>query len=422
MELRRYLRVLRRHWRLAVIAFLVTGDTTLVLVLRQPEVYEATGTALIRPRLPGTDSDAIDASDLLVRGVKIAETYATVARSDMIRDRADARLDPRIDTSGVIVGAEVVTDTNILSISARGTDPEAVRAVSEAVLDATIAYARSLNEAYLLSPLDEPTLPKSPVGPNKGLTIAIGVIFGMLLALVLALFAEYLSGDRDGDDPLTDPRTGLHNEGYLRRRLGEEMSRADRTGRAFVLAAFRVTMRHSVDGERWRTPGDRDLRRIGELLQLTVPEEVVLAHLGNGEFGAILLVDLPVADRMVARWEGGLLAVLNALGDGADAIPHLTKGLCAYRDQRFVGDREAKLTAQSLSDRGSSPHEATTAIEVHPAAPDQSGNGARPAAEAEDSSDHGTVLHAKSAPGPEPGGDRGPVAPRGKRRAAKRKR
>jgi hypothetical protein len=133
-------------------------------------------------------------------------------------------------------------------------------------------------------------------------------------------------------------------------------------------------------------------------------------------------MDGPVADRMVARWEGGLLAVLYALGDGADAIPHLTKGLCQYRDQRFVGDREAKLTAQSLSPRGSSTHEATTAIEVHPAAPDQTGNGSRPSAEAEDSSDHETVLHAKSAPGPNPGGDRGRVASRGKRRAAQRKR
>jgi capsular polysaccharide biosynthesis protein/GGDEF domain-containing protein len=423
VELRRYLRVLRRHWRLAVIAFLVTGDTTLVLVLQQPDVYHATGTALIRPRMAGTDSDAIDASDLLVRGVTIAETYATVARGDMIRDRADASLDPRIDPSGVIVGAEVVTDTNILSISARGTDPEAVHAVSEAVLDATITYARSLNDAYLLSPLDEPTLPTSPVGPNKGLTIAIGVIFGMLLALVLALFAEYLSGGLDGDDPLTDPRTGLHNEGYLRRRVGEEMSRADRSGRGVVLVGFRVTMRHTGDGEPWRTPADRDLRRIGELLQLTVPEEVVLAHLGNGEFGAILLdIDGPVADRMVAHWEGGLLAVLYALGDRADAVPHLTKGLCAYRDQRFVGDREAKLTAQSLSDHGSSTHEAATAIEVHHAAPDQTGNGSRPAAEAEDTSDHGTVPRARSALGSQPGGDRGPEASRRKRRAARQKR
>jgi capsular polysaccharide biosynthesis protein/GGDEF domain-containing protein len=400
MELRRYLRVLRRHWRLAVIAFLVTSDTTLVLALREPTVYEATGTALIRPRLPGTNSEAIDASDLLVRGVKIAETYASVARSDMVRARAEASLDPWIDPSGVTVGAEVVTDTNILSISARGTRPEPVHAMSEAVLDATIAYAGSLNEPFLLSPLDEPT-PPSPVGPNKALTIAIGVILGMLLAVVLALFAEYLNGGLDPDGPLADPRTGVHNEWYLRKRLREEMSRADRTGRAFVLAALRVTMRHTGDGEPWRAPRDRDLRRIGELLQLTVPQDVVLAHLGSGEFGAILLdIDGPMADRMLARWEEGLLAVLYALGDGVGAVPHVTTSLCRYRDQRFVGDREARLTALSLSDRGSAIHEEETAIQVRPPASHRPGKGSGPVAEAEDSSDHGTGPHARSAPGP----------------------
>jgi hypothetical protein len=92
--------------------------------------------------------------------------------------------------------------------------------------------------------------------------------------------------------------------------------------------------------------------------------------------------------------------VLYAPGEGADAIPHLTEGLCQYRDQRFIGDREAKLTAQGLSDRGSSTREATTAIEVRPAAADRTGDGPHPTAEGEDSSDHGTVLRARSATSP----------------------
>jgi capsular polysaccharide biosynthesis protein/GGDEF domain-containing protein len=400
VELRRYLRVLRRHWRLALIAFLVTSDTTLVLTLRQPTAYEATGSALIRPRSPATDSEAIDASDLLVQSVKIAETYAAVAHSDMIRDRAEADLDPWIDPSGVAIDAEVMTDTNVLSISARGTDPEAVHAMSEAVLQETIAYATSLNDAFQLSLLDEPA-PPQPVGPNKALTIAIGVVFGVLLAVVLALFAEYLKGGLDPDGPLVDPRTGLHNEWYLRTRLLEEMRRADRTGRAFVVAAFRVTMRHAGDGEPLRAPRDDDLHRIGELLQLTIPEDVVLAHLGSGEFGAILPdIDRPAADRIVARWEEGILAVLHALRDRAGALPYVTRSLCRYHDQRFVGDREARLAALSLSDRGSSTDEETTAIQPHhPSARDRTGNGARHVVDVGDPSDHGTVPHARSAPG-----------------------
>jgi capsular polysaccharide biosynthesis protein/GGDEF domain-containing protein len=401
VELRRYLRVLRRHWGLALITFLVTADTTLLLTLRQPTTYEATGTALIRPRLPGTDSEAIDASDLLVQGVKIAETYATMARSDMIRERAEAGLDPGIDPSGVVIGADVMTDTNILSVNARGTDPEAVQAMSEAALDETVAYARALNDVFLLSPLDEPT-PARPVGPNKAITISIGAIFGILLAVVLAFLAEYLKGGLDPNGPLIDPKTGLHNEWYLRKRLREEMRRADRTRRAFVLAALHVTMRHPGDGEPWRAPRDHDLRAIGELLQLTVPEDVVLAHLGSGEFGAILLdMDGPAADGTVTRWEEGIRAVLAPLGDRAGTVPNVARSLCRYHDKRFVGDREARLTALSLSERGASTDERTTAIVTHPSASDRTGNGSRHVADVEARPEQGTAApHARSATGP----------------------
>jgi hypothetical protein len=136
------------------------------------------------------------------------------------------------------------------------------------------------------------------------------------------------------------------------------------------------------------------------LLRLTVPEDVVLAHLGSGEFGAILLdIDGPMTDRMLARWEEGLLAVLSALGDRAGAVPHVTRSLCRYRDQRFVGDREARLTALSLSDRASSTGE-ETAIQPSPRARDRTSNGSRSRAEAEDPSDHGRLPHARSAPRP----------------------
>lgn len=432
MELRRYLRVLgRRRW-LAAAAFLVTSLMTFALVLPQPPVYESRGTALLHPRLPGTEGDAIDASDLLIRGVKIAETYATVARSELIRERAESRLGPDIDPSGVTVGAEVLTDTNILSISARGGDPEAVQALSEAVVAATVAYAQSLDDAYVISPLDEPKVPKNPVGPNKRLTIAIGLVLGMLLAVVLALFAEYLAGGRGADRSVMDARTGLHSEGYLRKRLREEMSRADRTGRGFSLAAFRITMRHTVDGEPWRAPGSRDLRRIGELLRLTVRREVVLAHLGDGEFGA-LLPDMgrSVADGLLARWEAGVVAILDGHDDGINAVPHLSKGVCQYRDRRFVGDREAMLAVQRLSDQeattsgGARAHVADVRQIEH--APTDNDNGSRPDTEVESgrSPEPATVTSA------EPGGPmarqhqgryRRSEASKGKPRAANRKR
>jgi capsular polysaccharide biosynthesis protein/GGDEF domain-containing protein len=361
VELRRYFRVLQRRRRIGATAFLVTSVATFFLVLMQPAVYESRGTALLQPRLSGTEGDAIDASDLLVRGVKIAETYATVARSDHLRELAEASVDPAIDLSGITVGAEVVTDTNILSISARGKDPEAVQALSTAVMDSTVGYVSSLDEPYVISTLDEPKVGKDPVGPNKGVTIAIGVIFGMVLAVILALFAEYLGGGIGAEGISVDERTGLYNETYLRTRVREEMSRADRTGRSFSLAAFLVAIQQAGD-EPWRPPSDLDLQRIGELLPLTVREEVVIAHLGDGEFGALLPdMERPAADRTLARWEAGVSAVLDGHHQTSEFTPGFAEGVSQYRDQAFDGDREAIRLARRLTDR-----EAPTVVRARP--------------------------------------------------------
>lgn len=350
MELKRYLRVLARHWWLAGIALNVTVLATLALVSAMPPVYESTGTLVLRPRLPGTESDAIDASDLLIRGVKIAETYATVAKSDLIRERAVAQLDPEIDPSGVKISAEVLTDTNVLSITASGSDAQAVQALSAAVMTATDDYVDSLEDAYLMVPLDAPTLPGSPVGPNRVLTIGIGGVLGLMLAVVLAMFAEYLRGDPRRDDPLKDASTRLHNARYLRERLHEEIKVSDRTRRTFALAVMRVAIGQAGDGGPRRVPAPRFLRRIGELLRLAVADEVAVGYLGNGEFAAILPeTESAEADELLVRWESSAIAVLEGQKP-ASSFPKVVAVCCRYAQGSFIGGHEAMLVFQRLLD------------------------------------------------------------------------
>jgi capsular polysaccharide biosynthesis protein/GGDEF domain-containing protein len=369
MELKRYLRVLARRRGIGAATFFLTSVATVILVTFQGPVYEAGGTALLHPRQPGTDT-AIDASDLLVRGVKIAETYASVARSELIRERAEARLGG-LDASGVTVTAEVVTDTNILSITARGGDPEAVPALAAAVMDETIEYVVALNDPYLVSPLDEPR-DAGPIGSNKGFTIALGALFGLVLAVILASFAEYLDGGLEPESPLRDEPTGLRNEEYLKERVAEEMSRADGSDRIFALAAFRVAMRRTDEGsEHWGSPSELDLKRIGEFLPLTVPGEVVIGHLGEGEFAAILPdMDRAAADRTLARWETGVSTVLDGHGSGARATSGFSEGVCVYSNGAFDGDREAVRAARRLTDREASTvvRARTAPVQIHPAA------------------------------------------------------
>jgi hypothetical protein len=144
--------------------------------------------------------------------------------------------------------------------------------------------------------------------------------------------------------------TGLHNQPYLEKRLREEVSRTDRTGLTFSVAVFRVAMRHEVNGGGiWRSPGARDLQKVGEFLQLAGRREMVVSYLDEGEFGAILPhMDLSVAEGTVRPWKAGIGAVLHADRRSGGAMPRITTSLCEYRGRRFHGGQEAILTLKRL--------------------------------------------------------------------------
>lgn len=189
MDLYRYLQMMRRRWLFTAIGFLLTAGLTVAFVNEQPSVYESTGTFVIRPRTVNADDD-LRAIDTLTRGVEVSSTFATVARSDLIRDRAKLRLDTGTPTSGMTVTSEVVTSTNILEVAVTGGDPEAVHALATAVGEETVAYVADLQRVYELQILDAPRLPTRPVAPNRPLIIGTGIVFGFGVGMVFALLAE----------------------------------------------------------------------------------------------------------------------------------------------------------------------------------------------------------------------------------------
>jgi len=352
VELKGYLRIIRRRWWVVLTTVLVATLGAVALVMPQPSVYESTGTMLIRP-IAGSEADAIDASDLLIRGVKIGSTYATVAGSDLIRKRAEAVVDPSVDTSGLDVSAELVTDTNIVSMSVRGTDPGAVQALAVAIQQEMEAYVASVDDTYALVPLDEPKVPRSPVAPNKVLTVVVGMLLGLFAGVGLVLLEQYIrsSGAESSVAQVVDPRTGLHNEAYVRERLHEETSRAQRTGHGFSFVVLRVVLERGENGDIVSAPPRRDLRRVGHALKLSSLPEAVLGYLGNSTFAAVLPdVRSEEAEELLPVWESAAASVFSGNGEGLASSLRVSTGACHYRDDRFVGDREALHVASALVD------------------------------------------------------------------------
>lgn len=304
MDLNHYWRVIRDHWMLFVLAVALTASLAAFFAIRQPDVYEASGTFVVRPRTVD-GSEVVRAIDTLNRSVEIGSTFAFIARSDLIEDRARQTLEG--DYRGLSVSADLVPGTNVIEISVRGGRPGPVAELAAAVGRETVAYVAGLQDAFELVPLDEAEQPTSPTGPNRNLMIGLGVFLGLgvgvLVALAAHLLRELQTGPSTGQ---TDPYTGVHSEDYFNSRFSQEVVRAKRRGRPLSLGLMRVMVDHDTHAT---VPSQSVLRQIGLLMQGKLADEEVLAYLGEGVFGTILVDTEPArAEWQLKQWQKELEA------------------------------------------------------------------------------------------------------------------
>lgn len=343
MELRRYLEIVGRRWWMVATAVGITTLLTVMLVVQQPWVYGASGTYVVRPR--SVDSaEVVRAIDTLIRGVEINSTYATIARSEAIRDGARERLGPTFSASGMTVNSDVLTGTNVLVISVRGPEPEATAQFARAVGDETVAYIAALEDAFELKPLDSAVVDERPVGPNKVLTVITGILFGAMIGVAGALVADALSRaamqkrGQLGDDPewrkaITDQPTGTFHDDFFMMRFSEEMSRAKHSDRAFAVGLLRFVVPTELIDKDHTTL----LRSAADSAASWLRDEDVLSHVG-GETLAVLFPDLGVAEgnQIMQRWKSD---VIGRLGDDLPSDYTITVGVANYTGAEELPDR-----------------------------------------------------------------------------------
>jgi capsular polysaccharide biosynthesis protein/GGDEF domain-containing protein len=330
MEIRRYLLMVRRYWPVMLVALIVVSSITAFAAVRQPWIYESSGTFVVRPR--SSDSqETVKAIDTLIRGVEINSTYATIARSALIKDLAAERLDSDVKVGKMSVSADVVTGTYILKISVRGPSPDHVAAYASALGDEAVAYIFNLEDAFELKPLDRPRIPNDPVGPNKPLTIALGVAFGLLLGIMLAIGFDYLARVRRGtSSPLhfdiIDPITGVHNVAYFMSRFDQEESRAANSLRGFSVGTFKIASSLHPDN-RIDNPV---LLEVVDSARPLLRKEDVLARVSDSAF-ALLMPDRigREAEAVMTTWRRNTEAALLAQGHSMGELT-VTSGVAEY--------------------------------------------------------------------------------------------
>jgi diguanylate cyclase (GGDEF)-like protein len=295
MELRSYIRVLYRHWRLVLPIFLVTCVATIILTLRQPRVYSSTATFVVAPSAAFQDARSFAAGlETLSRRAEIAATYAEVASSRTVTESAlDALGLPREFRSQLAVKGALLAGTNIFRITVEARNPAQARDMANAVGTKTIEYVQTLYEPFVLRPLDPATVRLRSVNPSKPLTILLGAVFGFLLAAGIAFLSDHLRTPLETTygTSVLDPDIGVYNQGFFMQRLGVEMTRAKRQQYPLSLALLNIDHMGIIRGSGSTQAENEILRKAAVSLQQSLREEDIFSYFGNATF-AILFPDV----------------------------------------------------------------------------------------------------------------------------------
>ena len=117
--------------------------------------------------------------------------YATAARTKSTRDEAEGLIDgPLADIS-----VRTYTSTPIFKIDAQSADPVLARDSATAVSNALIVRARTGQvgvQGLELKMIDRPEIPTAAIYPNRKLTYAIAILFGLGFGVTAAFLWENL--------------------------------------------------------------------------------------------------------------------------------------------------------------------------------------------------------------------------------------
>jgi diguanylate cyclase (GGDEF)-like protein len=248
MEIKVYLRLLQRRWWIVLAFLIIALVATAYFTLNTKPVYRAEATYIVRISDSEEERNVISAINTLTSRSEIAATYAGVANSSLIKNKAADELGISRQNK-LSVTSQVQSGTNIVEIGVEGNDPALVKDYTNAIGRETVSYVESLYETYRLELLDEAVLPSSPVKPSLVQNLSLGAILGILLGMGLIIFIEYLKKPVDEDAILNilDERIGIYDMRYFRERLHQEMSRSRRHKHGLSVALVNIDHRHLLE-------------------------------------------------------------------------------------------------------------------------------------------------------------------------------
>lgn len=206
MELKELWRVVKKRLAMIIVITLVATLTSgIVSKVVLPKEYAGTATLMVIPH-----SSAQDLLTSMVTGQQLVDTYSQLVTSPSVVNHVNASLnlgetEPELTHA---ITATPETNTDLLTVTVKGTSPTWSARVANAVANQTVALVTKVQGQKNLEVVT-PAAPSSiPVAPKAKTNVAIAFILGLLVSGGLAFLLEYL------DD-------SVHSEEDVKRYFGD---------------------------------------------------------------------------------------------------------------------------------------------------------------------------------------------------------
>jgi capsular exopolysaccharide synthesis family protein len=198
VELKDYIRVIRKRWQIIVAVMLVVLAGAALATALSPKIYEA-DTRLFVSTSGSSDSSALlSGSNFTQQRVK---SYADVITTPNVLDPVIASL--RLNTTAAKLGKQITAtvplDTVLIEVAVTNPDPRIAAEVADAVgkqFTKTVADLENVTKGQSspvkVTVVSSPTVPTTPISPKPTRNLALGVVLGLLLGLGLALLRDLL--------------------------------------------------------------------------------------------------------------------------------------------------------------------------------------------------------------------------------------
>ncbi|MDF8266467.1 polysaccharide biosynthesis tyrosine autokinase [Luteipulveratus flavus] len=207
VDLRAYLRAVRKYWRLVVLLAVLGTATATFFTLRTPPTYSSTVTFFVSTPTTAGDSPLSGAQF----GQQRVNSYVLLAPSErlatMVVEKSGTSLTPRQVTKRITADADV--NTVLLTVHVQDGSRERSLRLAKAVstemvtlVDQIESQGGKRQSPVALEVVSGPTLKPYPVAPQKKKDVAAGLAVGLALGVLAAILRDVLDNTFRSPDVL----------------------------------------------------------------------------------------------------------------------------------------------------------------------------------------------------------------------------